>query len=100
MGCAASSSVGEPMEGILVVGGEIAGLTFGVAARRLGIEVSIVERLGTVTAGAAGIGLHLNAQRALGRIGFADRVEAVAVPDGGFRVLDARGREVVYVDYE
>lgn len=88
------------MAEILVVGGGIAGLTFGAAAHRLGIEVSIVERLSRVTAGAAGIGLHPNAQRALAKIGLADRVEAVSVPDGGYRILDERERELEYVDYE
>jgi 2-heptyl-3-hydroxy-4(1H)-quinolone synthase len=88
------------MAEILVVGGGIAGLTFGAAARRLGIEVSIVERLDTATTGAAGIGLHLNAQRALAKIGLADRVEAVAVPDGAFRFFDAQEHELGTVDYE
>ena len=93
-------SCGETMAEILVVGGGIAGLTFGAAAKRFGIEVSIVERLGTATSGAAGIGLHLNAQRALATIGLAAQVEAVAVPDGAFLVFDAGGRELANVDYE
>ena len=88
------------MAEILVVGGGIAGLTFAAAAGRLGIDVSIVERLASVTAGAAGIGLHLNTQRGLAKIGLADRVRAVAVPDGAFRILDAQEHEVVNVDFE
>jgi 2-polyprenyl-6-methoxyphenol hydroxylase-like FAD-dependent oxidoreductase len=88
------------MAEILVVGGGIGGLTFGAAARRLGIEVEIVERLGSAATGAAGIGLHVNAQRALAKIGLADPVEAVAVLDGSFRAVDAAGRELAIVDYE
>jgi len=88
------------MTEILVAGGGIAGLTFGVAARQVGIDVSIVERLASVTTGAAGIGLHLNAQRALAKIGLADRVEAVAVPDGGYLGMDTQERQLGYDDYE
>jgi 2-polyprenyl-6-methoxyphenol hydroxylase-like FAD-dependent oxidoreductase len=85
---------------ILVVGGGIAGLTFGAAARRVGIEVSVVERLPWVTAGAAGIGLHLNAQLALARIGLADAVEAVATKLDGYHYFDANERPLGYAPYE
>lgn len=67
------------MTEILVVGAGIAGLAFAAAARRLGIGVDIAERQRTVSLGAAGIGLHLNAQRALASIGLYEAVRAVAV---------------------
>jgi 2-polyprenyl-6-methoxyphenol hydroxylase-like FAD-dependent oxidoreductase len=50
---AASVTLGKRR--ILVVGGGIAGLTFGVAANRLGLDVVVVERARSVTTGAAGI---------------------------------------------
>jgi 2-polyprenyl-6-methoxyphenol hydroxylase-like FAD-dependent oxidoreductase len=85
---------------ILVVGGGIAGLTFGVAARRSGLDVSIVEQLPVVTAGAAGIGLHLNAQRALAGIGAAQAVEAVATKMDGYRYFDTDERPLGMAPYE
>ena len=84
---------------LLVVGGGIAGLTFGVAASRLGLNVLIVERALSVTTGAAGIGLHLNAQRALRLVDLADRVETVATKLDGYHVVDADEREIGYAPY-
>jgi 2-polyprenyl-6-methoxyphenol hydroxylase-like FAD-dependent oxidoreductase len=81
---------------ILVVGGGIGGLTFAVAAARHGLDAQVVERSDRVDRGAAGIGLHLNAQNALRRVGLLDAVRAVAVdldayyvvlPDGGQFVM-------------
>jgi 2-polyprenyl-6-methoxyphenol hydroxylase-like FAD-dependent oxidoreductase len=80
---------------ILVVGGGIAGLAFGAAACRLGLNVRIVERLREVSAGAAGIGLHLNAQRALESIGVGDAIHAVSWHMDGYFVRRRDGKEVL-----
>lgn len=65
---------------VLVVGGGMAGLALAAASARQGWhDINVVEREETSVAGAAGIGLHPNAQRALEACGVLDRVRQVAV---------------------
>lgn len=80
---------------ILVVGGGIGGLTFAVAAAGRGLNVQVVERFDRVDIGAAGIGLHLNAQNALRRVGLFDAVRAVAVDLDAYYVVLPDGGEFV-----
>lgn len=80
---------------ILVVGGGIGGLTFAAAAACRGLHAEVVERMPSVSTGAGGIGLHLNAQRALASIGLADAVRSVAVDMDAYYRLLPDGTEVV-----
>lgn len=65
---------------ILCVGAGLAGLSFAsVWARAGGHPVTVVERGASSAVGAAGIGLHLNAQRALETCGVLDVVRARSI---------------------
>ncbi len=60
----------------LVVGGGIGGLAAGIALRRVGIDVTVLEQAGELEAVGAGLGLAANAVQALERLGVADSVRA------------------------
>jgi 2-polyprenyl-6-methoxyphenol hydroxylase-like FAD-dependent oxidoreductase len=69
------------VERVLILGGGISGLTLGIALRRAGIEVEILEVRHEIGA-QAGIGLSLqgNALAALARVGLVDACIAQGVP--------------------
>jgi 2-polyprenyl-6-methoxyphenol hydroxylase-like FAD-dependent oxidoreductase len=60
----------------LVVGGGIGGLAAGIALRRVGIEVTVLEQARELDAVGAGLGLAANAVQALERLGVADQLRA------------------------
>lgn len=76
---------------ILVVGAGIGGLTFAIAARRRGHEVTVVERRADFPEEGAGIVLGPNVMAALRPLGLADAILAVSQPIEEMRVTDAKG---------
>ena len=76
----------------LIVGGGVAGLATGLALRRLGAGVAVMERAGAITEVGAGLQISPNGVRVLRALGlepedFATRTEAI-------ELHDARGRQV------
>ncbi|MFI6698914.1 FAD-dependent monooxygenase [Streptomyces sp. NPDC050509] len=72
----------------VVVGGGIGGLAAAIGLRRIGWEVTVVERAPVLADGGAGISLHANGIRALDALGVGEAVRAAARPQytGGTRV--------------
>jgi 2-polyprenyl-6-methoxyphenol hydroxylase-like FAD-dependent oxidoreductase len=91
----------------LVVGGGIGGLAAGIALRRVGIEVTVLEQARELETVGAGLGLAANAVQALERLGVADQVRArgeaagtlVARKPDGATLLEVplQGREMLGV---
>ena len=79
---------------VIVAGAGIGGLCAAIAVRRQGFAVTVLERQPSPREVGAGLGLWVNAVRALKRIGVGDLVESIAVPDGGggISIAGSRGR--------
>ncbi|MDN0198776.1 FAD-dependent monooxygenase [Streptomyces sp. S.PNR 29] len=73
--------------GAVVVGGGIGGLAAAIGLRRVGWEVTVVERAPVLADVGAGISLHANGIRALDVLGVGEAVRAAARPQytGGTR---------------
>ncbi|MEU5540456.1 FAD-dependent monooxygenase, partial [Streptomyces sp. NPDC020362] len=71
----------------VVVGGGIGGLAAALGLRRIGWEVTVVERAAALADAGAGISLHANGLRALDALGVGGAVRAAARPQytGGTR---------------
>ncbi|MFI9006424.1 FAD-dependent monooxygenase [Actinosynnema sp. NPDC053489] len=82
----------------VVVGGGLGGVAAAVALRRVGWEVSVLERAPEFGEVGAGIGVMPNALRALEVLGLADDVRRIGTPRVTGRVLDPRGRTLTRVD--
>ena len=80
---------------ILVIGGGVGGLATAIAARRVGIEVDLVEIRSDWRVYHVGILVQGNALRALERLGVVDAMVAAGFPQGGVRFEDLHGN-VVY----
>ncbi|BDM74044.1 FAD-dependent oxidoreductase (plasmid) [Streptomyces nigrescens] len=76
----------------VVVGGGIGGLAAALGLRRIGWEVTVVERAPVLDDAGAGISLHANGIRALDALGVGAAVRAAARPQyvGGTRTPDGR----------
>ena len=85
------------MPHIIVAGAGIGGLCAAIAIRRQGFAVTILEKQPSPREVGAGLGLWVNAVRALKRIGVGDLVESIAVPDGAGGFFDDRGRLLAIV---
>ncbi|MFE3493947.1 FAD-dependent monooxygenase [Streptomyces sp. NPDC059175] len=74
----------------VVVGGGIGGLAAAIGLRRIGWEVTVVERARVLADVGAGISLHANGVRALDVLGVGEAVRAAARPQytGGTRTPD------------
>jgi 2-polyprenyl-6-methoxyphenol hydroxylase-like FAD-dependent oxidoreductase len=83
---------------VLVVGGGIGGLAAGIAFRRVGIEVTVLEQAPKLEAVGAGIGLAANALQALDRLGIAEEVRARGELATRLRALKPNGDVVVELD--
>jgi 2-polyprenyl-6-methoxyphenol hydroxylase-like FAD-dependent oxidoreductase len=82
---------------IIVAGAGIGGLCAAIAIRRQGFAVTVLEKQPSPREVGAGLGLWVNAVRALKRIGVGDLVESIAVPDGAGGFFDDRGRLLAIV---
>ncbi|WBO68319.1 FAD-dependent monooxygenase [Streptomyces camelliae] len=76
----------------VVVGGGIGGLAAAIGLHRIGWDVRVVERAGTLADAGAGISLHANGLRALDTLGVGTAVRAAARPQytGGTRTPEGR----------
>jgi len=76
----------------VVVGGGIGGLAAAIGLRRIGWEVTVVERAAALADAGAGISLHANGLRALDVLGVGAAVRAAARPQytGGTRTPSGR----------
>ncbi|MFD8543029.1 FAD-dependent monooxygenase [Streptomyces sp. NPDC059649] len=74
----------------VVVGGGIGGLAAAIGLRRIGWDVTVVERAAVLDDAGAGISLHANGIRALDALGVGAAVRAAARPQyvGGTRTPD------------
>jgi len=77
---------------VVVVGGGIGGLAAGLALRRVGHEVQLLERADELREVGAGLSLWSNAVLALRRLGVEGPVVDGAAPLESFATLDVRGR--------
>lgn len=79
------------MTRILVVGGGIGGLTTAIALRKVGVDVTLVERASAFTQVGAGITIQANAHAVLRALGVTlDPDDTVAI--GHFQMVNERGR--------
>lgn len=76
----------------VIVGAGLGGLAAGIALRRRGWEIAIVERAAELREGGAGISLWPNAVRALDLLGLGDAVRELGVIEAaaGFRTASGR----------
>jgi 2-polyprenyl-6-methoxyphenol hydroxylase-like FAD-dependent oxidoreductase len=82
----------------IVVGGGLGGITAAVALRKVGWEVSVLERAPEFGEVGAGVGVMPNAMRALAALGLADEVRRIGTPRVAGGVRDPRGRSLTRVD--
>jgi 2-polyprenyl-6-methoxyphenol hydroxylase-like FAD-dependent oxidoreductase len=82
---------------VIVVGGGIAGLSAGIAMRRTGHEVVVLERAPRIDPVGAGITLFANAMRALDRLGVGEAVAARGAAATRSAILTSDGRELTRV---
>ncbi|MFF4196477.1 FAD-dependent monooxygenase [Nonomuraea sp. NPDC001831] len=76
----------------VVIGGGIGGLACGVALRRRGWEVSVLERAAAVEPVGSGLAVAANALKALDTLGLGDRVRELSTVEGPLGVRRADGR--------
>jgi 2-polyprenyl-6-methoxyphenol hydroxylase-like FAD-dependent oxidoreductase len=89
------SSPDWPGEGILIVGGGIAGLALACALKRRGIECQIVERASTWAPVGAGIILGVNAMAVMRELGLAESLEAKGVVLDAMKITDAQSQPLM-----
>ncbi len=82
-------------EGILIVGGGIAGLALACALKRRGIGCEIVERASTWAPVGAGIILGVNAMAMMRSLGLAESLEANAVVLDAMTITDPRSQPLM-----
>ena len=82
---------------ILVIGGGIGGLAAAIAARRIGIEVDLVEVRQDWKVYHVGMIVQSNCLRALGQLGLVDEVVAAGFPQRGVAFQDLHGHELFAV---
>ncbi|MFI6919787.1 FAD-dependent monooxygenase [Nonomuraea spiralis] len=80
------------MSKAVVIGGGIGGLASGVALRRKGWEVSVLERAAAVEPVGSGLAVAANALKALDTLGVGDRVRELSVVEGPLGLRRADGR--------
>jgi 2-polyprenyl-6-methoxyphenol hydroxylase-like FAD-dependent oxidoreductase len=76
----------------VIVGAGLGGLAAGIALRRRGWQITILERASTLTEVGAGISLWPNAVRALDLLGVGDEVRAVGGIEAAAGFRDSAGR--------
>lgn len=79
---------------ITIIGAGIGGLTTGIALRRIGMNVTIVEAAPEIKAFGAGIALAANAMQVYERLGIADAIVREGRLLDFFAICDQRGRDI------
>ena len=82
----------------LIVGGGIGGLAAAIALRQIGMEVQVFERAAEIREVGAGLLVGENALHALERIGLAEQIRALGVPNAGSALRSWRGETLIGVD--
>jgi len=85
--------------GVLIVGGGIAGLATAAGLARAGIPCEIVERAEAWAPVGAGIVLGVNAMRVIRELGIEDAVAATGARLGRGAITDHRGRVLGITDF-
>lgn len=84
---------------VLVIGGGLAGLTLGIAAKQKGLSPHIVEKTEKWTPKGAGIHLYSNALRAFDSIGLAHEIAERGSCHDDYYYADSTGTHTVKVTY-
>ncbi|MEU8401039.1 FAD-dependent monooxygenase [Nonomuraea sp. NPDC048892] len=79
----------------VVVGGGVGGLAAGVALRRKGWDVTVLERVPVIEPVGSGLAISANALKALDAVGLGDRIRALSSAEGRFGLRRSDGRWMV-----
>ena len=85
----------HPNPKVLVVGGGVGGLATAVALRKVGMEVTVLERAPRLAAVGAGIQIAPNAIKALRELGLAERIESLGTAAETFQFRSSGGAVLV-----
>ncbi|MFC5830078.1 FAD-dependent monooxygenase [Nonomuraea insulae] len=80
----------------VVIGGGVGGLTAGVALRRRGWEVTVLERASQIEPVGSGLAIAANALKALDVLELGDRIRGLATAEGRLGLRRADGRWMVH----
>ncbi|MEV5892269.1 FAD-dependent monooxygenase [Nonomuraea fuscirosea] len=80
----------------VVVGGGVGGLAAGVALRRKGWDVTVLERVPVIEPVGSGLAISANALKALDAVGLGDRIRALSSAEGPFGLRRSDGRWMVH----
>ncbi|MBF8192376.1 FAD-dependent monooxygenase [Nonomuraea sp. K274] len=80
----------------VVIGGGVGGLTTGVALRRKGWDVTVLERAPKIDPVGSGLAVAANALKALDTLGLGDRIRALSRLQGQVGIRAANGRWLVH----
>ncbi|PZG20716.1 FAD-dependent monooxygenase [Nonomuraea aridisoli] len=84
----------------VVIGGGVGGLAAGVALRRKGWEVTVLERAPAIEPVGSGLAVAANALKALDVLGLGDDIRALATADGPMALRRSDGRPLVQTTEE
>lgn len=82
-----------------IIGGGIAGLTAAIALKRIGITAHVYEASDRIEPVGAGLGLGINAMKALQAIGIDEDVARIGHPLKSFSILDERGEKISHATF-
>lgn len=88
----------EPLQ-YTIIGGGIAGLTAAIALKRIGITAHVFEASDVIKPVGAGLGLGINAMKALQAIGIEEDVARIGHPLKSFSILDERGEKISHATF-
>ncbi|TDD48248.1 monooxygenase [Nonomuraea terrae] len=84
----------------VVIGGGVGGLAAGVALRRKGWEVTVLERAQAIEPVGSGLAIAANALKALDVLGLGDDIRKLATADGPMALRRSDGRSLVQTTEE
>lgn len=88
----------EPLH-YTIIGGGIAGLTAAIALKRIGITAHVFEASDVIKPVGAGLGLGINAMKALRSIDLDEKVAQIGQPLKSFSILDERGVKISHAKF-
>jgi 2-polyprenyl-6-methoxyphenol hydroxylase-like FAD-dependent oxidoreductase len=83
-----------------IIGGGIAGLTAAIALQRIGITAHVYEASDAIKPVGAGLGLGVNAMKALRAIDLDEDVARIGQPLKSFSILDEHGKKISHAAFE
>ena len=84
----------------VVIGGGVGGLAAGVALRRRGWDVTVLERAPLIEPVGAGLTVAANALKALDVLGLGDRIRSLATAEGPLELRRSDGTRLVHATEE